>query len=74
MNPATEHSGGTSAKPDVAGWRAADPEDGDPVFVCPWCWPAVAAYWRDRADATVRVVGRRPAWARCGLCDPERVC
>ena len=74
MNPAAEHSGGTPAKPDAAGWRVADPEAGDPVCVCPSCWPAVAEYWRDRADTTVRVVGRRPAWARCGVCDPERVC
>ena len=44
------------------------------MFVCPGCWPAVAAYWRDRTDATVRVVGPRPEWARCGICDPERAC
>jgi len=74
VNAATERVGETAGKPDPAGWRVADPEVGDPVFVCPSCWPAVAAYWRDRADATVRVVGRRPAWARCGVCDPERVC
>ncbi len=73
MNTAAEGSGGTPAGPDAAGWRVADPEAGDPVFVCPWCWQAVAAYWRERADATVRVVGPRSAWARCGVCDPERV-
>ena len=27
------------AEPDPAGWCVADPEAGDPVFVCPWCWP-----------------------------------
>ena len=74
MNPAAERSRGTPAKPDAPGWRVADPEAGDPVLVCPWCWPAVEAYWRDRADATVHVVGRRRAWARCGVCGPERVC
>ena len=74
VNAATEHVGERAGKPDAAGWRVADPEAGDPVFVCPGCWPAVASYWRDRTDATVRVVGPRPEWARCGICDPERAC
>ena len=69
VNPATERVGETAGKPDAAGWRVVDP-----VFVCPGCWPAVASYWRDRTDATVRVVGPRPEWARCGICDPERAC
>ena len=25
----------TAPEPDAAGWRVADPEAGDPVFVCP---------------------------------------
>ena len=61
-------------EPDGGGWRVADPEAGGPVFVWPSCWPAVEEYWLARADATVRVLGPRPAWARCGVCDPERVC
>ena len=64
MNAATERGGETAGKPNTAGWRVADPEAGDPVFVCPGCWPAVAAYWEERSDATVRVVGPRPEWAR----------
>ena len=31
------------AEPDPAGWCVADPEAGDPVFVCPWCWPTVGS-------------------------------
>ena len=46
---------------------------GRPVFICAGCWPAVAAYWWEWPDATVRVVGQRPEWARCGVCNPERV-
>ena len=74
MSTAAERSGQATGGPDGSGWRVADPEAGDPVFVCPWCWPEVAAYWQARPDATVRVVGPRPEWARCGVCDPERVC
>ena len=73
MNAAAARGGETANRP-AAKWRVAEPEAGDPVFICPGCWPAAAAYWRERADATVRVVGRRPEWARCGICDPERVC
>ena len=71
MSPAAEQ---TAVEPDPAGWRVVDPEAAEPVVVCPLCWPLVAAYWLGRADATVRVLGPRPAWARCGVCDPERVC
>ena len=74
MNVAAERTGDTTAEPDAVGWRVVDPESGDPVFVCPRCWPVVAEYWRRRANVTVRVVGTRPDWARCGVCDPERVC
>ena len=55
-------------------WRAVEPEAGGPAYVCAACWPAVEAQWRARAGVTVRVLLRRPAWARCGVCDPERVC
>ncbi|MYN64898.1 MAG: hypothetical protein F4X11_07710 [Acidobacteria bacterium] len=74
MSTAAERSRRATDGPDGAGWRVADPEAGDPVVVCPWCWQAVAEYWQARPDATVRVVGPRPEWARCGVCDPERVC
>ena len=74
MNAARERGGGLASRPDAAGWRVAEPEAGDPVFVCPACWPEVASHWRDRTDTTVRVLGRRPEWARCGICDPEPVC
>ena len=73
MNAAAARAGRATNRPK-AGWRVAEPEAGDPVFICPGCWPAVAAYWQARPDAAVRVVGRRPEWARCGICDPERVC
>ena len=38
--------------------------------------PAVdaAASWRARVDVTVRTLEPRPAWARCGVCDPEGAC
>ena len=74
MNEAAAADGETAGKPDAVGWRVADPEAGDPVFVCPGCWPAVVSYWRDGTDAMVRAVGPRPEWARCGICDPERAC
>ena len=55
-------------------WRAVEREGGGPAFVCAACWPAVEAEWGARTGVTVRVLRRRPAWARCGVCDPERVC
>ncbi len=55
-------------------WRAVEPEAGGPVFVCAACWPAVEAEWRRRGGVAVRVLRRRRAWARCGVCEPERVC
>ncbi len=62
------------ATPKRGAWRAVDPEMGDLVFVCPGCWPEVAAEWRARRDVTVRKLAARPRWARCGVCDPEDVC
>ena len=55
-------------------WRTVEPEAGDPMFVCAACWPAVEAEWEARTGVAVRVLRRRPAWARCSVCDPERVC
>jgi len=55
-------------------WRAVEPESGEPAYVCPACWPEVAAEWRRRKDVTVRELAARPRWARCGVCDPEDVC
>ena len=67
--------GETVETPSARGrWRAVEPEMGEPVFVCAACWPAVEAEWGARSGVTVRVLRRRPAWARCGVCDPERVC
>ena len=62
------------ARRDAAVWREVDPESGDPVFICPRCWPDVAAEWRRRGDVTVRRLRPRPNWARCAVCDPEDVC
>ena len=61
-----------SAPGEAAAWRALEPEMGDLAFVCPGCWPEMAR--QIGADVTVRVLGQRPEWARCGMCDPERVC
>ena len=55
-------------------WRAVEPEAGEPAYFCAACWPAVEAEWEARPGAAVRVLRRRPAWARCGVCDPHRVC
>ena len=74
MNAAAARGGETTNGLAAAGWRVVEPEAGDPVFICPGCWPAVAAYWRARADVTVRELGARPPWARCGVCEPECVC
>ena len=74
MNAAAARGGRATSGPAAAGWRMVEFEAGDPAFICPGCWPAVAAYWWEWPDATVRVVGQRPEWARCGVCNPERVC
>ena len=68
-------AGETVEPPAARGpWRAVEPEAGEPAYVCAACWPLVEGQWRARAGVTVRVLRRRPAWARCGVCDPERVC
>lgn len=58
----------------AAPWRAMDPEVGGLVVVCADCWPEVEAQVRGRSGVTVRVLGARPPWAQCAVCDPERVC
>ena len=71
-----ERCGCASARenePGEAGaWRVLEPEMGDLAFVCPRCWPELAR--QVAAGVTVRVLGQPPEWARCGMCDPERVC
>ena len=57
---------------DAAAWRALEPELGDVAFICPGCWPELAR--QAGAGVTVRVLGQRPDWARCGMCDPEPMC
>ncbi len=57
---------------DAAAWRALEPELGDVAFICPGCWPELAR--QVGAGVTVRVLGQRPDWARCGMCDPEPMC
>ena len=64
----------STATGPTGAWREVNPESGDPVFICPRCWPEVAAEWRSRPDVTVRKLRPRPAWARCGACEPEDVC
>ena len=44
----------TPASDAGARWHEVDPEAGDPVVICPQCWPLVAASWRARLDVTVR--------------------
>ena len=58
----------------AAPWREVDTGAGGPAMVCPGCWPDVAAEVRSRRGVEVRVLDERPAWARCGVCDPEDVC
>ena len=57
MNAAAARGGQAVNRPKAGGWRVAEPEAGDPVFICPDCWPAVAAFWQAQAGATVRLVG-----------------
>ena len=58
----------------VAPWGEVDADAGAPVIVCPGCWPEVAARVKNRCGVEVRMLDERPAWARCGVCDPEDVC
>ena len=64
-----------AAKRVAAAWReVVDPATGGAMFICPKCWPEAGAYWRSRPNARVRVLGTRPDWAQCAVCDPERMC
>ena len=58
----------------AARWREVDAGTGAPVFVCPKCWPEMAAWVRGRSGVEVRVPDERPDWARCAVCDPAQVC
>ena len=55
-------------------WRQVDPDCGQPVFVCPACWPAVRRVLPRGRAVTVRQVVPRPRWAQCAVCDPDPVC
>ena len=59
-------------RPAATVWREVDAGTGAPVFVCPHCWPEMAA--RGLSGVEARVLDERPDWARCAVCDPERVC
>ena len=55
-------------------WRLVDPDSGQPVFVCPACWPAIRRVLPWGRAVTVRQVVPRPRWAQCAVCDPDPVC
>ena len=53
-------------------WRLLDEEGGNPLVVCPACWlHVVRALLRTRPRVVAHVLGARPDWARCGVCDPD---
>ena len=53
-------------------WRLLDEEGGNPLVVCPACWlHVVSALLRTRQSVIAHVLGARPDWARCGVCDPD---
>lgn len=45
-------------------WRLVDPDAGQPVCVCPSCWPAAERALRRAGCFTVRQLVPRPAWGR----------
>ena len=55
-------------------WHLVDPVCGQPVYVCPACWPAIRRVLPRAEAAAVRQVGPRPRWAQCAVCDPDLVC
>ena len=65
---------GAGSRRSDAPWREVDAGTGAPEFVCPKCWPEMAARAGSRSGVEVRVLDARPAWARCAVCDPEQVC
>ena len=65
---------GAGHRPPDAPWHEVDTGAGAPVMVCPGCWPDVASEVRSRPGVEVRVLGERPEWVQCAVCDPEQVC
>ena len=67
--------GGRPMRRVVPAWReVVDPATGGAMFICPTCWPEAGAFWLARPNAKVRVLGARPDWAQCAVCDPDRMC
>ena len=60
-----------AARPSSGLWRAVagDLEDARYGVVCPRCWPLMRASLGP--GVTVRILGERPADARCAVCDPD---
>ena len=53
-------------------WHLLDEEGRNPLVVCPACWlHVVRALLRTRRSVVAHVLGARPDWARCGVCDPD---
>ncbi len=64
-----------AAKRADTAWReVVDPGTGGALFICPGCWPEAGEHWRARPNARVRLLGARPEWAQCAVCDPDRMC
>ena len=57
-----------------APWRLIELECGQPVYVCPACWPAVRPLLPPGGAVAVRQVVPRPRWAQCAVCEPDPVC
>lgn len=60
-----------ASRPPAGSWRAVvgELEDARYEVVCPRCWSLIRASLG--SGVTVRVLGGRPAGARCALCDPD---
>ena len=50
-------------------WRLVDPDGGQPVCVCPSCWPVAESALRRVGPLAVRQLVPRPRWANCAVCD-----
>ena len=57
-----------------APWRLIELECGQPVYVCPACWPALRRVLPLGLAITVREVVPCPRWAQCAVCEPDPVC